>query len=282
MSTAQTDLPTGADRPTATYPTHPLATATAYPLPEGWRIDPAGYLPGPLTATAAPAAQAAQAATYLAQADATPTQVFPIHPLRERPAQHEGAARAALRPEVTEQADAAFTARTGARVPARVYHTAQTDRRSASHTRGGRERLARSESRQARRERVRRHLRAAMAAIALAAALLSVLQAYAASGITSARQAALAARTEGAAPAAAPAPRMSGQTASPSEWVTQNSGAPFDRTNHHASPLTDLPRCTTAPDTPLPCLAHVSANSDRAVILEEDGSLTALVPSHTR
>ena len=269
----------GADRPTATYPTHPLATA--YPLPEGWRIDPAGYLPSP-AAPAPAAAAAAAAAARLAEADATPTQVFPIHPLRERPAQHEGAARAALWPEVTEQADAALTARAGARVPARVYHTAQTDRRSASHTRGRRERPAHTERRQARRAALGRHLRAALAAIALAAALLSVLQAYAASGITTARQAALAARDEGATPAAAPTPPMSGQTAPTSDWVTQDTGAPFDRTNPHASPLTGLPRCTTAPDTPLPCLAHVSANSDRAVILEEDGSLTALVPSHTR
>lgn len=259
-----------ADRPTATYPTGRPAAPTAYPLPEGWRIDPAGYLPQP-------SADGGAATARLQEADATPTQVFPVRPLAASPALfpevgHEGA----------EGADAAFTARTGARVPARararVYHTPARGGRPT----GRRERLARRASR---RERVRRHLRRALTAIALAAALLSVLQAYAAQGITSARQTALAARNEGAVAASSNAssrPAMSGQTTpAESEWVTQDSGAPYSATNPSASPLS-LPRCTTAPDTPMPCLAHVSANSDRAVILEEDGSLTALVPSHTR
>lgn len=147
--------------------------------------------------------------------------------------------------------------------------------------------------------RPRRHLRAALAGLALAAILLGALQAYAAAGISSARQAALAAasagsnRTEQAsapqsdkteqAEEAAPSP-MSGQSDVRSDiqnvrsdWVTQDTGAPYDRTNPHASPLRDLPRCTTSPDTPMPCLAHVSADSRRAVVLEEDASLTALV-----
>ena len=303
MSTAQTDRPTAtdrpaaqptsrrppvsADRPTGTYQTGRLATA--YPLPKGWRVDPAGYLPQP-------SADGGAAAARLQEADATPTQTFPVHPLGRQPqafpavepeAEHEVAARAALWPEVAEGAegaDAAFTARTGARWRARVYHTPA--RRGEAPAAGRTERPALQRARTERRERVRRHLRAALAAIALAAALLSVLQAYAASGITQARQAALAARTEGAAPAAAPAAAtsstMSGQTTSPSDWVTQDTGAPYVRTNPHASPLTDLPRCTTAPTTPMPCLAHVSANFDRVVVLEEDGSLTGLVPSHTR
>ena len=310
MSTAQTDRPAAqptdhpapsasTEVPTATYPTHPLATA--YPLPEGWRIDPAGYLP--LTDPA----DGGTAADHLEEADATPTVVLPA----------ESTAREALLPAPFPEvgpalaatpgaaAEAAFTARVGARARARVYHTSRTDRRLAPCTEGRRERLARTE----RRERVRRHLRAALTAIALAAALLTGLQLYSAQGITQARQAALAARTEGAAPsaapsaasAAAPSSAMSGQTPAPatmpdrastppmsgqmdtqSDWVTQDTGAPYVRTNPHASPLTELPRCTTSPTTPMPCLAHVSANSDRAVILEEDGSLTALVPSHTR
>lgn len=165
-------------------------------------------------------------------------------------------------------------------------HLARGSSRSQSHDRA----VAR---------RPRRHLRAALAGLALAAILLGALQAYAAAGISSARQAALAAasagsnRTEQAsapqsdkteqAEEAAPSP-MSGQSDVRSDiqnvrsdWVTQDTGAPYDRTNPHASPLRDLPRCTTSPDTSMPCLAHVSANSHRAVVLEEDASLTALV-----
>lgn len=132
------------------------------------------------------------------------------------------------------------------------------------------------------------HLRAALVGLALAAALLTGLQLYAAAGISSARQAALAARTGGAAPAT-PAPINSSGISSaddsantaPSisvqpDWVTRDTGAAYDRTDPTASPL-DLPRCTTSPDTPLPCLAHVSADSRHAVVLEEDASLTALV-----
>ena len=286
------------DRPTATYPTGRPAAPTAYPLPERWRIDPAGYLPQP-------SADGGTAAARLEEADATPTVVLPAEAVTRRailptPFPEVGPALAAT---PGAAADAAFIARAGARAGARVYHTAQTDRRSTSRTEG---RLARTErralprGRRERRERVRRHLRAALTAIALAAALLSVLQAYAAQGISQARQTALAARTGGAAPTAAPtaatSSTMSGQTPTPatmsdrtsttpmsgqtdvrSDWVTQDTGAPYVRTNPHASPLTELPRCTTSPTTPMPCLAHVSANSDRVVVLEEDGSLTALV-----
>lgn len=198
------------DRPTATYPTHPLATYTTQDLPEGWRVDPAGYLD--LTQT-----DGGAAAARLAEADATPTQTFPVHPLGRQPqafpavepgAGHEGAARAALWPEVAEQANAAFIARTGARVPARararVYHTPARPEHEGGAPAAAPRRRERLALQRGRRERVRRHLRSALAAIALAAALLSVLQAYAASGITSARQTALAARNEGAV-AAAPA-----------------------------------------------------------------------------
>lgn len=61
-----------------------------------------------------------------------------------------------------------------------------------------------------------------------------------------------------------------------STWVTQDTRAAYDRTDPTASPL-DLPRCTTAPDTPVPCLAHVSADGSRAVVLEEDGSMSGLI-----
>lgn len=152
-----------------------------------------------------------------------------------------------------------------------------------------------------RQGRLRRHLRAALTAIALAAAILIPMQLFAAAGISAARQAALASssssssstgqaatlpRTEGG-----DQPSMSGQTAPmsdrtsaaqpdvrsdiPADWVTEYTGAAYDRTNPAASPL-DLPRCTTSPDTPLPCLATISPDSRRAVVLEEDASLTAL------
>lgn len=143
--------------------------------------------------------------------------------------------------------------------------------------------------------RRRPHLRAALAALALAAAILIPMQLYATQGISSARQAALATAQHDAAPAAAPSSTMSGQTPAPApvpgrasaapmsgqtpaqpDWVTEDTHAPYDRTNPHASPLS-LPSCTTSPSTPLPCLATISPDSARAVILEEDASLTALV-----
>ena len=176
-----------------------------------------------------------------------------------------------------------------------------------------RERRDRAERR---RQARRRHLRAALTALVLAAALLTWLQLYAAQGISSARQAALQSAREGArsrtystpsdaAPSRpeqaapeheegqqspmsgqTPAPAtmsdrtsaapMSGQTDTRNEWVTEDTGAAYDRTNPYASPL-DLPRCTTSPSTPLPCLATISPDSRRAVVLEEDASLTALV-----
>lgn len=135
-----------------------------------------------------------------------------------------------------------------------------------------------------RQSRLRRHLRAALAGVLIAAALLTGLQLYAAAGISSARQAALAARTGQAPMSGQPTPMSDRTPASQPDvrsdiqpdWVTEGAGAPYDRTNPAASPL-DLPRCTTSPDTPLPCLATISPDSRRAVVLEEDASLTALV-----
>nr|DAD69287.1 MAG TPA: hypothetical protein [Myoviridae sp. cte0t5] len=150
-----------------------------------------------------------------------------------------------------------------------------------------------------RQSRLSRHLRAALAGLLIAAAILIPMQLFAAHGISSARQAALAARPDRAShtqpeqssPEASPATTLSGQSThaeqgapsalsgqSPAqpEWVTEHTGAAYDRTNPAASPLT-LPRCTTSPDTPLPCLATISPSQTRAVVLEEDTSLTALV-----
>ena len=58
-------------------------------------------------------------------------------------------------------------------------------------------------------------------------------------------------------------------------WTVHGTDAPYDRTDPAASPL-DLPRCTTAPDTPMPCLAHISNDSHHVTVLEEDASLTGL------
>lgn len=137
-----------------------------------------------------------------------------------------------------------------------------------------------------RRERsaLARHLRAALAGVLIAAAILIPMQLFAAQGISSARQAALAARTGQAPMSGQPAPmsdrasaaRPGVRTDIQAGWVTEDTGAAYDRTNPAASPL-NLPRCTTSPDTPLPCLATISPDSKRAVVLEEDASLTALV-----
>lgn len=252
------------DRPTATYPTAP-----------GRRPDPAGYLH--------------PADPRLSQADATPTGAFPIRrsirPAASDRPQREGAARPA---RGGGQVDAASLSHGGAGARA-VYHTASPSGRAAPSRplADGRER------RQARR----RHLRAALTGIALAVAVLTGLQLYALDGINDAREQARAARPR---PASAPsytAPSteqdagsaMSGQSSPPMsrqtsdarsgtrpEWVTHDSGAPYSKDDPAASPL-DLPRCTTSPDTPMPCLAHVSADSTHAVVLEEDASLTGLV-----
>ena len=131
-----------------------------------------------------------------------------------------------------------------------------------------------------RRRTVARHLRQALAGLLIAAAILTGLQLYAAAGISQARQAALGERdaraatvqTEQATPPAPPAQTEQGapaHTTTPTGWVVEGT------TTAAPSPL-DLPRCTTSPDTPLPCLATISPSQTRAVVLEEDASLTAL------
>lgn len=119
-----------------------------------------------------------------------------------------------------------------------------------------------------------RHLRSAVIGVTLAAALLTGLQLYAAAGIADARQAALAGQARTAAPqpeqAEQAAPQHGEAPAAHSDWALEGT------TTAAPSPL-DLPRCTASPDTPLPCLATISPDSKRAVVLEEDASLTALV-----
>ena len=165
-------------------------------------------------------------------------------------------------------------------------HLARLEREEAAH----RERLAdlwadrtpteelpvvpdRPAARQPLSGRARRHLRAALAGVLAASALLTGLSLYAADGISSARQAAIEqARSQ----AAQPAPQQTPSApADPPEWTVHGTDAPYVRTDPAASPL-DLPRCTTAPDTPMPCLAHISNDSRHVTVLEEDASLTGL------
>lgn len=79
-------------------------------------------------------------------------------------------------------------------------------------------------------------------------------------------------------PAAPPQAEQAAPTQPPSTqpaWTVHGTDSPYDRTDPLASPL-DLPRCTTAPDTPMPCLAHISNDSHHVTVLEEDASLTGL------
>lgn len=283
------------DRPTATYP-------TGYLLPEGWRVDPR---PGRYLDPADP---------RLVRSDATPTGAFPTRrSIRPLVSSQQAAARAARAARPEQGTDAATTART--RPGTRACHTSaapSTEQAASAETTlpdfnildAGR---PASDVRRSRRPRVstpakptgsrkqladahtgtkglRRHLRAALAALALAAAILIPMQLFAAHGISSARQAALASSQRDASQAteqaeqAAPAPVVQPDARSDiqPDWVTEDTDSPYDRTDPAASPL-DLPRCTTSPDTPLPCLATISPDSSRAVVLEEDASLTALV-----
>jgi hypothetical protein len=108
---------------------------------------------------------------------------------------------------------------------------------------------------------------------ALVVALLTSSQLLALDGIYSARQAALR-ESRHAATASAPQQAPSTPTPKPA-WTVHGTDSPYDRTDPLASPL-DLPRCTTSPDTPMPCLAHISNDFHHVTVLEEDASLTGL------
>lgn len=110
----------------------------------------------------------------------------------------------------------------------------------------------------------------AIGAIVALLAFIS-LQHLALDGISDARRAAI--EQARATPAATAVPSQ--DAPSQPDWVTEDTHAPYSKDDPAASPL-DLPRCTTAPDTPLPCLASHSSDGSRAVVLEEDASLTGL------
>lgn len=85
-----------------------------------------------------------------------------------------------------------------------------------------------------------------------------------------------AARAQAAQAVPTPAPAAPADAAQQPVWTVHGTDAPYDRTDPLASPL-DLPRCTTSPDTPMPCLAWKSADSTHVTVLEEDASPTGLV-----
>lgn len=253
---------TSTDRPTATYPAgHPRR------LPEGWRVDPR------------PSRYLDPTDPRLAQADATPTTVFPTRsPIRP------ASPRVSTQPKPTD-------GREGHEQP---HETPLQDM--------GRPGILRRPSMAWHPSLMQLAIGAAVVLIALVG-----LQRYAVAGMADAshRCHELAAQdwaraerecrgAESGTPApasteqAVPSPTMSGQTPMPEreqadartgtqpDWVTEDTHAPYSKDDPAASPL-DLPRCTTSPSTPLPCLATVSPDSHRVVVLEEDASLTALV-----
>lgn len=237
------------------------------------------------TATARPTASAASGTSQ----DDCPTEIIPIvAPLASAPTRRpilraagvgtgapsspfagwRDAARTELLPAVPAVPSARPRVSTPAKPTSGRVAASTPSRRPSPGTKGLRRRHPRPV----------RHLRAALAGLLIAAALLTGLQLYAAAGISSGRQAALAQRDAAQAAQSAPAPAAQPEVSSDiqADWVTEQTHAPFDRTDPAASPL-DLPRCTTSPDTPLPCLATISPSQNRAVVLEEDASLTALV-----
>ena len=262
---------TSTDRPTATYP-------AGHPLPEGWRVDPR---PGRYLDPADP---------RLVRADATPTGVFParrsIRPL--------GQAARAVGPE--QETDAATTARTRPGTHACRTSAAPSTEQAAPSTRPdqesiqdmGRPGLLARPSMAWHPSLMQLAIGAALVAALLGACNVAAIQAHRAArahchalAVSDWDRAQRECRGTGSGtpvPEQAPqppAPRQAPQQAPQPEWVTRDTHAAYDRTDPAASPLS-LPRCTTAPDTPMPCLAHISADSRHAVVLEEDASLTAL------
>ena len=254
------------DQHTATYPT-------------GWRGRPSGYIhPGD---------------PRLVRADATPTGAFPtrrsIRPL--------GQASRAARPE--QETDAASTART--RPGARACHAPSqpsTEQAAPSPIEHEGETPLQDMGRPGPLARPTMAWHPSLMQLAIGAAIVAaLLGACNVAAIQAHRQArahchalvvsdwARAQRecrgTGSGTPVPEqapqpPAPRQAHQQAPQPEWVTRDTHAAYDRTDPAASPLS-LPRCTAAPDTPMPCLAHVSADSHHAVVLEEDASLTGLM-----
>ena len=277
-------------RPTAT---HPTATYPAgYPLPEGWRVDPR---PGRYLDPADP---------RLVRADATPTGAFPtrrsIRPL--------GQAARAARPE--QETDAASTARTRPRTrpgtrachapaqpsteqaaPSQIEHEQETP--SAAVQDMGRPGILSRPSLAWHPSLMQLAIGAALVLAIIGACNVAAIQAHREARahchalVVSDWQAATreCRGTGEGTPQPEQVPAQPGQPSAPAQqaptsvpspiWTVHGTDSPYDRTDPHASPL-ELPRCTTAQDTPMPCLAHISNDSRHVTVLEEDASLTGL------
>ena len=243
------------DRPTATYPT-------------GWRACPSGYV--------------AADDPRLQRADATPTASFPTNRSGRPQPRHEGARPSHRRPAA---ADAASLSHGGAGAHA-VYHTAPSHPSSGTEKPVqdmGRPGILRRPSMAWHPSLVQLFVGAVIAIIAFTGIARSATRGMADAAAHChelmatdwpAAERECGARYPGTEPP--PAAQPDARTGTQPEWVAQDTRAPYAKDDPSASPL-DLPRCTPSPTTPMPCLAHVSADSRHAVVLEEDASLTGLV-----
>lgn len=289
---------TSTDRPTATYP-------TGYPhqLPEGWRVDPR---PSRYLDPADPAD-----APLLAQADATPTGMFPTRrSIRPAVSSQQAAAQQAAHAARPEQAtDAATTART--RPGTHACHTSarpSTDPEQEPSPAGpspavqdmGRPGILARPTMAWHPSLMQLAIGAALVLVIIGACNVAAINAHREAraychelAVSDWARAERECRGTGTGtpqpeqvPGAPSQPEQAAPTQSPASpssrpvWTVHGTDAPYDRTDPLASPL-DLPRCTTAPDTPLPCLASTfpqnsNENPTRVVVLEEDASLTGL------
>lgn len=241
-----------ADRPTATFPT-------------GWRACPSGYIN--------------EDAPRLAQADATPTGVFPTSPAPVRPQPEETPLQDMGRPGILARPSmrwhpslmqlaigaALVLAIIGACNVAAIQ--AHREARAYCHA------LAVSDW-----ERAERECRGTGSGTPVPEQVPSSphTPSPAPSGGLSPSTPPALTRVTSPSPSTQPSTQPSSSPQDAPTWVTRDTGAAYDRTDPRSTPL-GLPRCTADASTPLPCLAHVSADSRHVVVLEEDASLTGLV-----
>lgn len=282
------------DRPTSTYPTGYPTRRPTYPA--GWQAAPAGYV--------------REDDPRLVQADATPTGVFPAR----RSIRPSGQAARAARPE--QGTDAATTARTRPgthachapaqpstrpeqAAPAPFEHGQAAPAETPLQDMGRPGVLARP-SMQWHPSLMQLAIGAAIVLAIIGACNVAAINAHRTSRaychalvVSDWDRAQRECRGTGAgtpvpeeipaAPAQAGSPSQTPAAsrpdpASPSSkavWTVHGTDSPYDRTDPLASPL-DLPRCTTSPTTPMPCLAHISNDYHHVTVLEEDASLTGL------
>lgn len=289
--TAQQPAPSAStDRPTATYP-------TGYPLPEGWRVDPR---PSRYLDPADPAD-----GPRLARADAAPTAAFPLparrsilrpsrpgaqgarpeqapsQPGQETPLQDMGRPGILRRPSMRWHPSLMQLA-IGAALVAALLGACNVAAINAHRTaRAYCHALVVSDW-----DRAQRECRGTGSGTPVPEQLPSSPHTPASTPSGAPSPSTRPALTRVTSPSPSTQPSPASQSPAPattvaSTWVTSDTHAPYDRTDASASPL-DLPRCTTRsgtspdPSDALPCLASLSADGSRAVVLEEDASLTGL------